>query len=72
MCDVTALLNPAGQVIGTYYYYAFGDQTETTGTTNKPYTYSSYQFDKETGLYYLNLRLYDLTTSRFIQEDTYS
>lgn len=69
--DVTALLNSAGQVIATYYYDAFGNQVETTGTINNPYTYSGYQFDNETGLYYLNARMYDSATARFMQEDTY-
>ncbi|QNU68451.1 RHS repeat-associated core domain-containing protein [Ruminiclostridium herbifermentans] len=33
-------------------------------------TFSGYQYD-ETGLYYLNARMYDPKTARFLQEDTY-
>jgi hypothetical protein len=48
--DVTALLDSTGSVKGTYYYDAFGNQTDTTGTVNNSYTYSGYQYDKEAGL----------------------
>jgi RHS repeat-associated protein len=70
--DVTSLVDSTGTIQGTYYYDAFGNQTQTTGTVNNPYIYSGYQFDKESGLYYLNARMYDATTARFMQEDTYS
>lgn len=35
------------------------------------YRYRAYKYDKETGLYYLNARMYDPKTARFMQEDTY-
>lgn len=70
--DVTSLVDSTGTVKSTYYYDAFGNQTSTTGNVNNPYTYSGYQYDKETGLYYLNSRMYDSKTARFMQEDTYS
>jgi YD repeat-containing protein len=57
--DVTALIDGAGTIQGTYYYDAFGNISETTGALNNPFTYAGYQFDKETGLYYLNARMYD-------------
>ncbi len=71
--DVTALLKPDGTVAATYYYDAFGvpDLAGTTGNVNNPYTYSGYQYDKETGTYYCNARMYDPKTARFLQEDTY-
>ena len=34
--------------------------------------YAGYQYDSETGLYYVNARYYDSTTGRFITEDTYA
>jgi RHS repeat-associated protein len=34
--------------------------------------YAGYFYDGETGLYYLNARMYDPTTARFLQEDTYT
>ena len=70
--DVTALLDMTGQVIDTYYYDAFGNIMESSGSTNNPYRYAGYQYDAETGLYYLNARMYDPKIARFLQEDTYS
>jgi RHS repeat-associated protein len=73
--DVTALINTAtGAVAATYHYDAFGkvDPEGTTGTVNNNITYGGYQYDAETKLYYLNSRMYDPVTARFLQEDTYS
>jgi len=70
--DVTALLKPDGTIAATYYYDAFGNITDTTGSANNSITFAGYQYDKETGLYYLNARMYDPKTARFLQEDTYT
>lgn len=70
--DVTALINETGAIVGLYYYDAFGNIVESSGNVNNPYTYSGYQYDKETGLYYCNARMYDPKTARFLQEDTFS
>ena len=69
--DVTALLDSTGAIVATYYYDAFGNIVEQTGNVNNNITYAGYQYDKETGLYYLNARMYDPVTARFLQEDTY-
>ncbi len=70
--DVTALLNAkTGNVDATYYYDAFGNILSKTGNVSNSYLYAGYQYDEETGLYYLNARMYDSETARFIQEDTY-
>ncbi|WP_244648221.1 RHS repeat-associated core domain-containing protein [Ruminiclostridium herbifermentans] len=69
--DVTALLNQEGIVTATYYYDAFGNIIEQTGNVNNNITYAGYQYDGETGLYYLNARMYDPKIARFLQEDTY-
>lgn len=69
--DVTALLKPDGTIAATYYYDAFGNITDTTGSANNNITFADYQYDAETGLYYLNARMYDPKTARFLQEDTY-
>ena len=69
--DVVALLDNSGNIVGTYYYDAFGNIVEQTGDANNSITYAGYQYDKETGLYYLNARMYDPVTARFLQEDTY-
>jgi RHS repeat-associated protein len=59
-------------VVGTYYYDAFGNITEQVGSVDNNITYAGYQYDKETGLYYLNARMYDPKIARFMQEDTYT
>ncbi|TYQ15990.1 UNVERIFIED_CONTAM: RHS repeat-associated protein [Acetivibrio alkalicellulosi] len=70
--DVTALINTTtGVVAATYYYDAFGNILDQTGNVNNNITYAGYQWDKETGLYYLNARMYDPKIARFLQEDTY-
>ncbi len=81
--DVTALVDAStGNIRATYYYDAFGNvqqenyfdangNTTTTPVKNN-IMYAGYQYDKETGLYYLNSRMYDPKTARFLQEDTYT
>lgn len=69
--DVTALMDPLGNLKATYYYDAFGNPVEQTGTANNPYRYAGYQYDEETGNYYLNARYYDPKIARFLTEDTY-
>ena len=70
--DVVMLLDSAtGTVVGTYRYDAFGNVILETGTPDNSVTYAGYQYDEETGLYYLNARYYDSATARFLTEDTY-
>ena len=69
--DVTSLQTAAGTTAAQYYYDAFGTVTEATGDVNNPFLYAGYQYDEETGLYYLKSRMYDTITARFMQEDTY-
>lgn len=69
--DVTALIDAADAVQATYYYDAFGNIITSTGSANNPYTYAGYQYDEETGYYYLQSRFYDPITARFLSEDTY-
>ncbi len=61
----------AGEPAGTYGYDAFGTLVSQTGDVDNSILYAGYQYDFETGLYYLNARYYDSTTGRFITEDTY-
>jgi RHS repeat-associated protein len=70
--DVTALITESGKVAATYYYDAFGNIKKSTGNVNNNIRYAGYQYDKETGLYYLNARMYDPKLARFLQEDTYA
>jgi RHS repeat-associated protein len=81
--DVTSLIDTTGTVEGTYYYDSFGNILERTGNVDNSITYAGYQYDKETeivengevvqtGLYYLNARMYDPNIARFLQQDTYT
>jgi len=56
----------------TYSYDAFGNIIESTGNVDNSIRYAGYQYDVETGLYYINARMYDPLTARFLQEDTYT
>lgn len=69
-CDVTLLTGEDGTTVGTYYYDAFGNVLDHTGADSN-ITYAGYQWNSETGLYYLNARMYDPVTARFMQQDTY-
>ena len=69
--DVTALIGTNGEIAATYYYDAFGNITEQTGEVKNPIKYAGYQYDEETGVYYLNARYYDPKIARFLTEDTY-
>ncbi len=64
--DVTALLTGDGAIAATYYYDAFGNILESTGEVNNNIRYAGYQYDEETGLYYLNARMYDPMIARFL------
>ncbi|HEX9060909.1 MAG TPA: RHS repeat-associated core domain-containing protein, partial [Clostridia bacterium] len=79
--DVTALVDTNGVKRATYYYDAFGNVKEEqyydasgkvqSAPLNNNIGYAGYQYDKETGMYYLNSRMYDPKIARFLQEDTY-
>jgi RHS repeat-associated protein len=61
-----------GTVAATYDYDPFGNIIYQTGSANNNILFAGYQYDAETGLYYLNARMYDPMTARFLQEDTYT
>jgi RHS repeat-associated protein len=71
--DVTALLDTKGNLVGSYYYDAWGNILESSGSMKDKNSilYAGYQYDSETELYYLNARMYDPKVARFLQEDTY-
>lgn len=69
--DVTLLTDEDGATIGTYYYDAFGNILDHTGE-DSDITFAGYQWNSETGLYYLNARMYDPESARFMQQDTYT
>jgi RHS repeat-associated protein len=72
--SVTALTDPAGTVVASYRYDAFGAVTYTGGTDHalaarNPLRYRGYYLDAATGLYYLPARYYDPATARFLSQD---
>jgi len=69
--DVVTLLSD-GAMAATYYYDSFGNILEQTGEVSNSILYAGYQYDEETGLYYINARMYDPVTARFLQADTYA
>ncbi len=68
--DVVTLISD-GEVVATYTYDSFGNILEQTGEVSNSILYAGYQYDEETGLYYINARMYDPVTARFLQADTY-
>jgi len=71
MEELSLLRNQKEEQLATYQYDAFGTLIQKTGNADNSITYAGYQYDYETGLYYLNARYYDSTTVRFLTEDTF-
>ncbi len=67
--DVSAHYYSHTQLLPTYTYDAFGNQTEASGTD--PFRYSGEYYDAESGFIYLRNRYYDPSIGRFITEDPY-
>jgi RHS repeat-associated protein len=61
-----------GQVENKYDYDEFGNATLTQEKYSMDIRYAGYQFDEETGSYYLKARYYDPYVGRFTTEDTYT
>jgi RHS repeat-associated protein len=58
-------------VVQSYEYESFGALTSRTGILTQPYTYTSREWDAETGLYFYRARYYDPLVGRFISEDPF-
>ena len=70
--DVVRLSNENGVKLNTYKYDAFGNITEKVEAVSNTFFYSGYEYDEETGLYYLRTRYYNPKTARFTSEDTFN
>ena len=70
--DVVRLSNENGVKLNTYKYDAFGNITEKVEAVSNTFFYSGYEYDEETGLYYLRTRYYNPKTARFTTEDTFN
>jgi len=75
--SITALSDNTGAIVETIEYQAYGKPVfkDASGTViakpalGNPYTYTSREYDDETGLLYYRARYHSIETGRFIQED---
>jgi len=60
--DVIAISDKAGNTVASYAYDAWGNilkAEEDPAVKDSPYRYAGYQYDGETGMYYLIARYYN-------------
>ncbi len=69
--DVIALTDAQGNVVARYEYDIWGQIRSQTGALadENPYRYAGYQYDEETGLYYLMAHYYHPTHGVFLSMD---
>lgn len=66
--SITAITDASWNVLQSYTYDSFGMVKPSTSFRNS-YTYTSREWDKETGLYYYRARYYDPMEGRFLSVD---
>ncbi|AST05456.1 type IV secretion protein Rhs [Anoxybacillus flavithermus] len=69
--DVIALTDAQGNIVARYQYDAWGNILSQSGALadENPYRYAGYQYDNETGLYYLIARYYHPEHGVFLSLD---
>ena len=77
--NVLGMVDNSGQFAVTYTYNGFGEITSSTGTVTtgdgrllrdaNPFRYASYQYDSESGFYYLKSRYYIPFMGRYLTKD---
>jgi RHS repeat-associated protein len=69
--DVIALTDEQGNIVARYQYDAWGNILSQSGALaeENPYRYAGYQYDNETGLYYLIARYYHPEHGVFLSLD---
>ena len=70
--NICELYGPNGYIVNRYAYTPFGSVTQTEGSVNQPFTWSSEYHDTETGLVYYNYRYYNPHDSRWTRRDPIS
>ncbi len=74
--DVVAIQDSTGATVVEYKYNAWGKLLAVTGSMastlgrQNPIRYRGYEYDEESGLYYLRSRYYNPDTGRFISADS--
>jgi len=66
-----ALSDSTGAVSDTYDYAAFGEELNSTGSTESSYKFTGEQFDETLNQYYLRARYYDQAIGRFTSQDSW-
>jgi RHS repeat-associated protein len=66
--SVRALSDPSGNVTGTYNYNSYGAPAPSNPSAARE-TFTGYQYDSTSGLYYAGARYYDPSAGRFLSED---
>lgn len=69
--DVCAILDNTGKTVASYSYDAWGNPLQVTGELAElnPIRYRGYQYDSESGMYYLQSRYYSSQWGRFLNPD---
>ncbi len=77
--DIVGILNDEGNLMGEYFYDAYGNHkvevpegVDPEIVNLNPFRYRGYFWDEETHFYYLNARYYDPEIGRFISPDDLS
>ncbi len=63
------ILNNNNEVVSSYDYDVFGNQTDNEVSEGTPYLYTGQEFDEETKLYNYKARMYDSILMRFYSVD---
>ena len=73
--DIVGILDSTGNLVVEYRYDAWGKPLSTTGSLadtlgkRNPFRYRGYNYDEESGLYYLRSRYFNPLVGRFVNAD---
>ena len=70
--SVSSLTDERGQVAASYEYDAFGVLKPSFSSLKNPFTFTSREWDGDTGLYYYRARYYDPALGRFLTADQFA
>lgn len=76
--DIIKIYNNVGQVVVNYFYDAWGNTVNITGSMKdtvgyaNPFRYRSYYYEELIGFYYCNSRFYDPILGRFLNADDHN